>query len=218
MKYYKSNYNSDYKLLKLKIKALSKKDKRNYKISEILYFVSFFILIAEFVLMFLLIINVKHMTNNQFLKILLIVIFSFLLLILPISLLSFHIYLINHFFKVSNFHNTTYKMMYEANIKIFEYYDLNNNYIITKCYNSSNDSFINKDVLICYNNGKIKITNDLYHSISDIGCYEFDLSEIKYYNFKEDGLIKTKLECEDINFILGYRAKTFIEKRKFNVQ
>lgn len=71
---------------------------------------------------------------------------------------------------------------------------------------------INRDVIICYTDGKIKITNDFYHFVYDFGCYELDLSEIKYHNIKDGNLIKTILTFNDQTFILGYRLKTFIEK------
>lgn len=99
----------------------------------------------------------------------------------------------------------------------YKYLIIDNHYIITKCYDSTNPKLINKDVIICISENKLKIINNLYRSIYDFGCYEFNLDEIKYENIKDNNLVKTKITTDKITFVLGYRTKAFIKKNQKNL-
>lgn len=212
MKYYKHRLSNARKLYKEKINEFEKKDRINHKISSVLIKITFLITIAEAILIFYFAKNMNAFINNEVVAI----IISAILWIIFIPLLLFTlvglILLINHFFPKAPLDRIKAEVYLKVNSNKFKYYGLNDNYIITKCYYSNHLEFINHDVIVCFINNKIKITNDLYHSIDDFGCYEFDINEIRYFNIKEDNLVKTKIVDNNDVFILGYRAKTFINK------
>lgn len=63
-----------------------------------------------------------------------------------------------------------------------KFYKVPDDYIVTKCYDSTNPSMKKKDVLLFMHRGKLRITNNFFYSPKDFGCYEFDLSEITVRN------------------------------------
>lgn len=96
-----------------------------------------------------------------------------------------------------------------------EYYGLGDDYIVTKCYDASND-FKNRDVCIFFAEGELRITVNIVHGFShisrDLGCYCFKPEEITVSATQEDGIIMTVLTCGDTFFRLGKRAKGYIQK------
>lgn len=102
-----------------------------------------------------------------------------------------------------------------------DYYGLQEPYIITKCFDSSNEAFKNHDICIFIVNNELRITVDLVrgflYSDKDLGCYAFNQDEITLTK-KQNGkqlLVELKVDDEvsdNITFLLGYRAKGFIEK------
>ncbi len=94
-----------------------------------------------------------------------------------------------------------------------EFYKVPDDYIVTKCYDSTNPSMKKKDVLLFTYKGKLRIINNFFSSPKDFGCYEFDLSEITVRNQVIDGKTVTLLESKKFQGKFGYRAKTFISKQ-----
>lgn len=94
-----------------------------------------------------------------------------------------------------------------------EFYKVPDDYIVTKCYDSTNPSMKKKDVLLFTYKGKLRITNNFFSSPKDFGCYEFDLSEITVRNQVIDGRTVTLLASKTFQGQFGYRAKTFISKQ-----
>lgn len=94
-----------------------------------------------------------------------------------------------------------------------KFYKVPDDYIVTKCYDSTNPSMKKKDVLLFTYKGKLRITNNFFSSPKDFGCYEFDLSEITVRNQVIDGKTVTLLESKKFQGQFGYRAKTFISKQ-----
>ncbi len=96
-----------------------------------------------------------------------------------------------------------------------DYYELQEPYIITKCYDSTDEKFKNHDVCIFVVNDELRITTDLIrgflHGHRDLGCYVFNRDEIIISKKCENNLLILELKVEDIIFLLGYRAKRFIE-------
>ena len=96
------------------------------------------------------------------------------------------------------------------------YYKLQEPYIITKCYSASDEAFSNHDVCIFVADGELRITTDLIrgflHGWKDLGCYAFKANEISLSKQQEKNLLIAELKSDDIVFLLGYRAKSFIEK------
>ena len=96
-----------------------------------------------------------------------------------------------------------------------DYYELQKPYIITKCYDSTDEKFKNHDVCIFVVNDELRITADLIrgflHEYRDLGCYVFKRDEIEISKICENNFLSAELKVEDTIFLLGYRAKRFIE-------
>ena len=96
------------------------------------------------------------------------------------------------------------------------YYKLQQPYIITKCYSASDKAFNNHDVCLFIADGELRITTDLIrgflHGWKDLGCYAFTAHEISLSKRQEKNLLIAELKSDDTVFLLGYRAKSFIEK------
>ncbi len=96
-----------------------------------------------------------------------------------------------------------------------DYYELQEPHIITKCYDSTDEKFKNHDVCIFVVNDELRITADLIrgflHGHRDLGCYVFNRDEISISKKRENNLLIAELKAEDTVFLLGYRAKRFIE-------
>ncbi len=94
------------------------------------------------------------------------------------------------------------------------YYGYNEPCIVTKCYESSDKAFKNRDVCIFFTDNDLRITADLKHGFSkrerDLGCYAFKPDEISTAYIQGEFLI-TELKTEGVSFRLGRRAKKFIE-------
>ena len=97
-----------------------------------------------------------------------------------------------------------------------EYYGLCQPYVLTKCFDCTNKKFKNKDVCVFVAKGKLRITVDLVHGFlhgwKDAGCYVFDKKEISLAKIQTDKGLMLQLKAKDTVFLLGYTAKTFIQK------
>lgn len=97
-----------------------------------------------------------------------------------------------------------------------EYYELQEPCIVTKCYESSDKKFTNHDVCIFVVGDELRITANLkhgfFHGENDLGCYAFKVDEIKLSKQQKDTHLIAELKANNTTFLLGYRAKGFIEK------
>lgn len=98
------------------------------------------------------------------------------------------------------------------NIKLLKYYKIPQNYMVTKCYDCSNQLLVDKDVLLFFHNDKLRIVNDFTSTIKDFGCYEFGLDELELSYGKREDIVTTEIKTEKFNLSLGKRAKPFIIK------
>ncbi len=96
------------------------------------------------------------------------------------------------------------------------YYDLQEPYIITKCFDASDKAFKNHDVCIFVVGNELRITTDLMRGFlygeRDLGCYAFRKDEILLSKQQDGNRLISKLKAGNTVFLLGYRAKGFIEK------
>jgi len=99
------------------------------------------------------------------------------------------------------------------NIKLLKYYKIPKNYIVTKCYDSSNHLLVEKDVLIFFHKDKVRIVNDFTSTIKDFGCFEFGLDEFKLSYGKKGDIVTTEIKTEKFYISLGKRAKPYILNR-----
>lgn len=99
---------------------------------------------------------------------------------------------------------------------LHKFYGLREPYIVTKCYDSSDRKFKNKDVCIFECNGEIRIMrlfdNVLNLGECDIGCYAFENGEISLSYGEYKGKTAAGLAVGETKFTLAARAKPFMEK------
>ena len=97
-----------------------------------------------------------------------------------------------------------------------DYYELRDPYIITKCFDATDKNFQNHDVCIFVVGGELRITADLVrgflHGERDLGCYAFKQEEITLSKQESGNHLSVVLRTDNMFFLLGYRAKGFIEK------
>lgn len=100
------------------------------------------------------------------------------------------------------------------------YYGLKEPYIVTKCFEATDKKFQNHDVCIFVAGDELRITVNLargfLHGERDLGCYAFKREEITVSKRQEDDHPATELKADNTVFVLGYRAKGFIEKTFIN--
>jgi len=101
----------------------------------------------------------------------------------------------------------------ECNTPLFKFYKIPENFIITKCYDSSNQNLISKDLLIYIYKDRLRIVNDFTTTNKDFGCYEFELSETEIKYGKKGDLTTTELSANKLTLSLGKRAKPFISNK-----
>lgn len=96
------------------------------------------------------------------------------------------------------------------------FYGLTEPYIVTKCFDSSDSKFKNHDVCIFVVGDELRITADLVHGflhgVRDMGCYAFHKQEITVSKQVRNGQLMVELNADSSAFLLGYPAKSFIEK------
>ena len=104
----------------------------------------------------------------------------------------------------------------KALISLREYYGWTEPCIVTKCYDSSDKKFNNRDVCVFLFNNELRITADLKHGFSikenDLGCYAFNVDEFSLEQIQGEKFLITEFKSEDLTFHFGRRAKGFIEK------
>lgn len=107
------------------------------------------------------------------------------------------------------------ELMHHACQHLREYYGLQEPFLVTKCYRSSNKAFDRHDVCLFIVGGELRITANLHYGffdpVRDLGCYTLIRQEIRLQDsqFKERKALE--LQAGDLTFLLGCRAKAFIE-------
>ena len=120
--------------------------------------------------------------------------------------------------KVESFHIPSIKkdIFSKACKHLRDYYQLQEPYLITKCFDSTDKKFENHDVCIFVVGDELRITTDLVrgflHGERDLGCYAFKKEEITLSKQNVGNHLIAELKTNNIVFLLGYRAKGFIDK------
>ena len=120
--------------------------------------------------------------------------------------------------KVESFHIPSIKkdIFSKACKHLRDYYQLQEPYLITKCFDSTDKKFKNHDVCIFVVGDELRITTDLVrgflHGERDLGCYAFKKEEITLSKQNVGNHLIAELKTNNIVFLLGYRAKGFIDK------
>ena len=121
--------------------------------------------------------------------------------------------------KVESFHLPSMKkeIFSKACGHLRDYYQLQEPYIITKCFDATDEKFRNHDVCIFVVGDEIRITADLVrgflHGERDLGCYVFGRDEITISKQQDGNHLVAELRADDTVFLLGYRAKGFIDNK-----
>lgn len=96
------------------------------------------------------------------------------------------------------------------------YYGLREPYLVTKCFEATDGKFANHDVCLFVVGEELRITTDLIrgflHGERDLGCYAFREDEISLRKLEQGNRLMLELKADQTVFVLGYRAKGFIEK------
>lgn len=120
--------------------------------------------------------------------------------------------------KVDSFHIPSMKkaIFSKACTHLRDYYQLQEPYIITKCFDATDKKFRNHDVCIFIVEDEIRITADLVHGFlhgeRDLGCYAFKLNEISLAKQQRGNHLVAELRADSNIFLLGYRARGFINQ------
>ena len=104
----------------------------------------------------------------------------------------------------------------KALIFLREHYGFAEPCLVTKCYDSSDKNFRKRDVCIFLADDELRITADLKNGFShrekDLGCYAFKTDEFCLAHIQGEKFLITELKYGDTVFLMGRRAKGFIEK------
>lgn len=120
--------------------------------------------------------------------------------------------------KVESYHLPTMKkeIFSKACSHLRDYYGLREPYIVTKCFDATDNMFQNHDVCLFVVGDELRITADLMrgflHAERDLGCYAFRKHEIVLSKQQTGKHLLVELKGDNTIFLLGYRAKAFIEQ------
>ena len=104
----------------------------------------------------------------------------------------------------------------KASEPIRKYYGLSDEYLITKCFESTNTSFNNHDICIFRYGNEIRMTTDIVKGFingnCDLGCYSIKFNELKIYKDDYNDKRATILEFDKEKFVIGIKAYSYISK------
>lgn len=223
MKYFKFKNMNKIKKATYKeyLSSLSKDEKKKVKRLNIIIKILIFSGIITFFLLFgflIYLITLIPTSEKIFLQVLYgvgIVILGLLSLALSliVSVITFE-YLIE---KVEyNVPKTTKEIVSKACENIRKRYKLNDEYLLTKCFSSTNELFNNHDICIFRASDEIRITADIVNGFindhCDLGCYAIKFKDINVYKDNFNDKRVTVIEFNKIKFIVGIRAYSYIVK------
>ncbi len=112
--------------------------------------------------------------------------------------------------------NSRERILLKACEHLREYYGLQEPCIVTKCYDASDKKFKNHDVCIFVADDELRITTNLkngfFREEKDLGCHAFLRDEVTITKSEGEKYLMAELKAGETTFLLGYRAKGFIEK------
>lgn len=104
----------------------------------------------------------------------------------------------------------------KASEPIRKYYGLSDEYLITKCFESTNTLFNDHDICIFRYGNEIRITTDIVKGFingnCDLGCYSIKFNELKIYKDDYNDKRVTVLEFDKEKFVIGIKAYSYISK------
>ena len=104
----------------------------------------------------------------------------------------------------------------KASEPIRKYYGLSDEYLITKCFESTNTLFNDHDICIFRYGNEIRMTTDIVKGFingnCDLGCYSIKFNELKIYKDDYNDKRATILEFDKEKFVIGIKAYSYISK------
>ena len=96
------------------------------------------------------------------------------------------------------------------------YYELQSPCLVTKCYDATDKKFKNHDICLFVKDNELRLCTNLVNgfldSDKDLGCYAFTKEELTLTERVTDKYTAAVLTCGKTEFVLGKRAKRFIER------
>ncbi len=199
---------------KERFKQLSKIARRNQRINRFIGWFLFGSFLFWLVTLLVVAITAKSWIANESLAQFVKIVSYVLLFPFPIVMTVLNYRLLQRFFRPVELTTLTAELIYKIAEPLRIFYKVpEKDYIVTKCTCSSLECMIDKDVLLFISNGKLRITNDFFHSKYDFGCFEFEKEEVTIKYINDDGRIRTLIQSKDFILYLGKRAKPFICKQ-----
>lgn len=97
-----------------------------------------------------------------------------------------------------------------------EFYDFQEPFAVTKCYESTDRKFSRHDVCLFVVDGELRITANLhygfFHPEKDLGCYAVQKQEITLQDTLHKDRPAVELSAGDVTFCLSRKAKPFVEQ------
>ena len=202
------------KLLNKRVNLLDDEASHKYKANMLIsktFAMLYFTLMAIFIVTMIIFEQKIKGVIGKPLFVTLVVIGSF---ILPTLILYYPYTRLERKFPYHPLGNITKEVIAQCNYSLFKFYKIPKNYIITKCYDSSNDIFVNKDLILFFYKDRLRIVNDFTKTIKDFGCFEFRMNEIELFYEKRGKITATVIKSDKITLTLGKRAKPYIIKRE----
>lgn len=116
----------------------------------------------------------------------------------------------------SNENDEKKEILSKACEQLREFYNLQEPCVVTKCYESTDKRFTNHDVCVFVADDELRITTNLlhgfFHQRNDLGCYCFNREEVCVSKIEGEKFLIAELKAGNQIFLLGYRAKRFVEK------
>ena len=204
-----------YKFLTNNEKRILRKEKR---LQKIISFVSLIIYIASITVGFCLLKLIPH-PNSYFQNFLADIgkLTAALIILVVSGILTIGL-IISLWKMTDSLHLSTRKkdILAKACSHLRDYYGIQESYIITKCFDTTDKKFQNHDVCIFVVDDELRITTDLIHGFlheeKDLGCYAFKKHEITLSKIICGKSLKVEIKANNTSFLLGYKTKSFIEK------
>lgn len=99
-----------------------------------------------------------------------------------------------------------------------EFYGFQEPCVVTKCYDSSDKRFKDHDICLFLADGELRLTTNLRHGFldmrRDLGCYAFGAGEIQLSESRAGERPAVELKAGEVTFLLGQRARAFVEKNQ----
>ncbi|MBE6789104.1 MAG: hypothetical protein E7539_05490 [Ruminococcaceae bacterium] len=118
--------------------------------------------------------------------------------------------------KAETYREKRYEILSKSCEYLRKFYKLQEPCLVTKCYESTDKRFTNHDVCVFVADDELRITTNLlhgfFHQRNDLGCYCFNREEVCVSKIEGEKFLIAELKAGNQTFLLGYRAKRFVEK------